>query len=1121
MVEGQEIQGERGRGARAASRQANGPSESRASFAPSFGIRPGEGLLAWLFFVEFLLLTTVHFAAKSVRQAAFIDTLGAENLPWVYLAVAIVSFPVLALYSRLADRFRLSTLIIAFALVHAVFLGAFFALFGTGQRWVPVVYYVWLGMAFAIAVSQFWTYANQVFDPRQARRLFAFLGAGGLLGSVLGGLLAVKLTILLGTRFTLLGAAAVMLLVPVIVPWIERARSGGPPPPRPPRNARYAYPRSGMRTLRDSPLLAMIALLMLATVAIDQLVQWQFYWFVQQNTRMLDERTSVIGVAFTLMGLIGFLFQITLAGRIHRVLGVGVALRVLPGTVALLQLAMVGSLLAGSALVYPLVWLLFISEGSFRHGVDQSTRELLFLPVAEEIRLRGKAFIDVFVQRFGKGLAAILILVTLELLPATAVSWLTLVLAVGWLALTMRTKSEYVSAYREGLKSGTLQSDGVVDPTDLTTLTTLIQSLGSADDRQVLHGLQLLSGSGEGRLVPPVLVHHSSPAVRLQTLQILGEVGREDAVPLVEQALGDSDAGVRTGALRTLAVLRRERAAKLALEHLQDPEPHVRASAVASLLASDELEGRERAEAVLAELVADRDPAVRAETAKALGHVPDPTASELMVSLLYDRDLEVVRAAITAVGERFHRGGPNPLYATILISLMGNRRLKHEARQALVEQHESAIEPLVHFMRSPDEQIWVRRAVPKTIALIGGQGGADALLASMDAGDAMLRAKIIEALSYMRSRDERVNFKRRTVVPLLARETSEYLQLLADLCALSSLHEARLEGPLAVWRKDGRVPTLPQQLLAHRMSRTVSNLFGLLGLIENQEDVRAAQRSLLSRQVRLRARALEYLDNTLSGSVRRDVFVVIDDAPPADKLRRAQQFFGISGESPEATLGRLIRIEPKTDPSAIGIVLAAMYSVWSEEIRTLYPLVAETAHSSDDEMVRETAAWVTRQIEGGPRTRGVLARRGDSDMAPMAQIEMMVFLQGVDLFAHCNAEEVLRLAAIASEQFFDKEDVIFRHDDPADCLYCVVEGKVRLQSDSGASAVIGPSGRFGVLDILSGRPRLGDAVAATETRLLVIEAEDFFDLLSNNIEIVRALFRTVIALGDRVEDRLL
>lgn len=149
-----------------------------------FGIRPGEGLPAGLFSLLFLVLTTVHFAAKSVRQASFIDALGAQNLPWVYLAVAVVSFPLLIGYSRLAARFRVAMLILAFTFLHIAALVAFFLLFGLGRDWVAVLYYLWLGIAFAIAVSQFWTYAIQVFDPRQARRLFAVIGAGGLLGQL-------------------------------------------------------------------------------------------------------------------------------------------------------------------------------------------------------------------------------------------------------------------------------------------------------------------------------------------------------------------------------------------------------------------------------------------------------------------------------------------------------------------------------------------------------------------------------------------------------------------------------------------------------------------------------------------------------------------------------------------------------------------------------------------------------------------------------------------------------------------------------------------------------------------------------------------------------------------------
>jgi HEAT repeat protein len=743
------------------------------------------------------------------------------------------------------------------------------------------------------------------------------------------------------------------------------------------------------------------------------------------------------------------------------------------------------------------------------------------MPVSEELRVKAKAFIDVFVQRFGKGTAAILILVTLQLLPGAYVSVVTLVLAVGWMALTLRTRREYVTAFREGLKSGSIQTDATIDPGDVTTVTTLVESLGSSDPRKVLHSLELLSSSGEGRLVPPVLLHHDSAQVRRKTLDILAETGRVDAAHIVERALGDEDAEVRTGAMRTLTRLRKERAAELMLQHLDEQDPRLRASAVASLLGGGPRDGLERAEAILVEMVAAEDPNVRAEMAGALGQVGDPVASDVLVQLLYDRDLKVVQAAIGAVHLRFERDGPNPLYATILISLMGNRRLKHEAREALVAQGEAAMGPLLLFMRSQDEQVWVRRAVPKAIALIGSQAAVDSLIDSLDAPDAMLRSKIIEALDYLRTRHPDLKFNRRKITRVLGDEAADYLRILADLLAVSSLHEARLDGPLAVWKVDGRVPTLPQQLLAQRLANSVGNIFGLLELVENPEDVRAAQRSLLSGQPKLRARALEYLDNTLSGSLRRDLFVVIDDAPPAEKLRRAHAIFGIQFESPEETLRRMIQIDPWTDPSAIGIILAALYNVWDEEIEALYPLVKSLAEEAEDPMVTETAAWACRRVEAGPRTRGVLARGGDSDMGPMAQIEMMVFLQGVDLFAHCNAEQVLRMAAIASEHSYDKGEVIFRRHEPADSLYCVVEGRVRLDADDGTGVVVGPSGRFGVLDILSGRTRLGDAVAASDSRVLIIEAEDFFDLLSNNIEIVRALFRSVIALGDDANERLL
>ena len=48
---------------------------------------------------------------------------------------------------------------------------------GSSEGWIPVAFYL-LGLIMGILlISQFWTLANDIFDARQAKRLFGFIGA--------------------------------------------------------------------------------------------------------------------------------------------------------------------------------------------------------------------------------------------------------------------------------------------------------------------------------------------------------------------------------------------------------------------------------------------------------------------------------------------------------------------------------------------------------------------------------------------------------------------------------------------------------------------------------------------------------------------------------------------------------------------------------------------------------------------------------------------------------------------------------------------------------------------------------------------------------------------------------
>jgi len=1082
----------------------------------ALGIHPGEGRLAWLFFVYFLLLATCHYVGKSVRFSTFVDTFGATRLPYAYLLVAVAAVPVLILYSRLARRFSQHTLIVAFCVLQTSGLVFFYWLYSFESSWVAMAFYVWTNVAFGVGVTQFWSYANQVFDARQARRLFALIGAGGLLGAIPGGQIASLAGRFGGTRWALIAAAFLTLVIIGVIHWIEKRR-----PTLDHRSsqqislARIEAARGGFQILRGSKLLVLIAVLVFFSVLVNQMVDIQFGWVVERETTGLDERTRVFGNFFTLVGVFGFLFQILFTQRIHRALGVAVGMRILPFSVAIASLPLILSF--GADLIAPIwvAWVLKLAENSFRHSVEQSTRELLFMPVAAAIRLQAKTFIDIFVQRCAKGFAAVMLLpISVGLVSPRHLSWSILAVAIIWLWTTTLVRREYVGAFRSGLKTGGSQPSSSIDTHDATTLTMLVESLGSSDPRQVRHALELLEVDGRGRLVPPIMLHHEDPEIRRTTLRILASAGRTDAVDRIERAIGDDDPQVRTSAIQALAVLRREDAADIMADRLRDADPRIRSAAIASLSRGPDDSLRERASVAMQEMLADSAPETRIEAAKALAEIPEPEGSGSLVQLLYDRKLEVVGQTITSIRTRMERDGPNPMYIPILISLMGNRRLKLRSREALVAYGETAVQALVLFMTAEDEQIWVRRAMPKTLARLACPAAAAGLIGSLDVKDAHLRRRIIESLASLRVRNAEFRFDTSTVARQIRTEAQWYLRSFADLWTISQQRETRLVGPYARWQAAGRVPSLLQQALAQRMVMAVSDIFGLLQLIHPPRDIEAAHRSLVSGHISLRANALEYLDNSLSGSVRRDVFAVIDDVPPEEKLQRASQSFGIVAESPETTVGRLLNSDFGADPAGELLAFAAIYSVYADKLERYYPDVHSIATRSPEGILRETAEWVCARVDRHAASaatedsrKGRSVTRGGPDMALMAQIEKVVFLQGVDLFGSCNAEQLVQLAAIAKDRRIEGGEAIYRRNEPAAALYCLVDGVVAVTDEQQGTVAAAQGDTLGVRDILSGQLRSGDATADGECLMLEIEAEDLFDLMSDNIEIVRALFR--------------
>ena len=117
-------------------------------------------------------------------------------------------------------------------------------------------------------------------------------------------------------------------------------------------------------------------------------------------------------------------------------------------------------------------------------------------------------------------------------------------------------------------------------------------------------------------------------------------------------------------------------------------------------------------------------------------------------------------------------------------------------------------------------------------------------------------------------------------------------------------------------------------------------------------------------------------------------------------------------------------------------------------------------------------------------------------------------IRSVDLFSQASVEELQRLASIAREVGFPSQWVIFQETDIADAFYIVVHGQVECLSKPGdLREVVGPDEAFGLYSALTRDSRHARATALEKTVAISIAAEDLFNLLSNNMEIVVSMFK--------------
>ena len=526
----------------------------------------------------------------------------------------------------------------------------------------------------------------------------------------------------------------------------------------------------------------------------------------------------------------------------------------------------------------------------------------------------------------------------------------------------------------------------------------------------------------------------------------------------------------------------------LARPLLKDADPRIRATAAVALAGSSSTDDMNAAEAALVDLLNDaRDAArpARRDVAAALREIENPRFRHLLIPLLYDSAPEVADEAMESVRAA---GAADFIFVPTLVALLRHRQLKGRARSVLVSYGEPVVDALAHFMRDPDEDPWIRRHIPATLAQIPSQKTVDVLVATLGERDGFLRYKAVSALNRIRQSDAPLAIPREPVEALALREARRFFNYL-------SLHDnlyrrGKLDGT-----------SLLSLALLQKMQRTRERIYRLLALIYPWRDIAAAEWTLGRGDSRSRASASEYLDNILTGRLRKDIMPVVEDLPIDEKVRRGNLLLRSRPRDVEETLLQLINDDDQV-VAATAIDVVRQHKVWTLADDVEHVLAHRDAH---DWYVFEAASWALAEQRMSPDRRRELWHE------PLPAAEIAGRLRALPLFASISVDELYRIAGAARQVGHDAGATLMQEGAVPDMIHVLIDGRLIATGRGADPQTFDPPAAPGFTEALQGLPMRHAVRAAERSVTLAIATEQLRTLLAENTDLVRGLFTTLAA----------
>ena len=1028
-------------------------------------IKSKERKPAALLFFMFFSIVSATITGASVRDAVFLTQFDKSYLPVMFITIAVVMAGVIALYKKLtAGQDQIFVISISGALFSV---SLFLLQSNLSGLFIPVLY-IWMEVVTILSIFQFWILAGEVFNARQAKRIFTLMGAGGSFAGMGAGYGIKPFVSTFGSENLLfltiffIGISVVMaqMLRPFRMPHKHKKVNSKP------------VPKS---KTEFEPYLKSIALLIGLAAFVSKIIDYQFKMMAADAFPNQNDLVSFFGTFYMFTGAATLIMQFFVTGFILTRFGILAGLLILPISLA------IGSSGFFAFGTLSAVFIAKFSDQVFRFSTNNAVQEILWLPVAPEKKKRVKPIIDGTIRSGLEGLAGVLIfaLVSFKLVSQDNIHWLSLLVILGVLFglwNSFRLKDSYVNSLMKAIENRQLNLDDVeFDINDSHIVDTIDKTLKDDDELKQLFALDLLwtLPLHPWKNTLQHLFHHGSNQIQRAVLELawhqpgiitdlllLNSINEEsELAPFAISCAGD----------RMIPGI-----AEKVSPFLKRDNPSLSAAAAVGILKQDS--NHHESKLILDSLMESDDPTILCTTIGFLKQSGHWISTENKKRFL-GHESHDVRNHILAV----FKDSPDSEFLVSIIQNLANVSTFDAAESALKQYDPSLVtDRFYHFLFAEDSPLRLKLGILKTTHEFSSSDMAELLSSGLNDQDLLILNGISNALVKMS--------KNKELEAEILNKIENHIKVISKRAFQLYLLRDQLKNVSQAF--------LIQDHIESDLYKVIPILLKLGTLNKPDIPIETYIRYVKSNDPDLLPIVLELVDSTFSPENRKHSLPLID--PDVDRIKIGQKLFPDLFHTPDDMLEDWIK-----NPHFWKTGIALQYLLNSENTAVLRMIKWNEIPNS----------IFTRNLFNETE-QNYLNRNFLNDKFPTQEnppmysiLEKTIILKSVDLFHKIPGDVLTRIAQIAEEIRCEQNHVIFKEGDHGESMFVIISGKVDVIQNGHSITQLERGTCIGEMALLDHESRSADAITLEESVLLKIDQEGFFQLMASNPEIMKQIVK--------------